>query len=106
MNENIREKLTGYLELLSEIKQKTGDEKTAVALLQEILKDVRMEQIRQERNFNGNAPATAKQVSYLRSFGVAIPDGLTRQQASRLIENAKAAMRQMQNTGNIAITVP
>jgi len=94
MDDKIQEKLSSYLEILKQISKNTGDERTAVSLLQEIMKDLRMEQIRQERGFNGangDALATEKQISYLKSFGAVIPEGLTRQQASQLIDQCKAA---------------
>ena len=45
----LKEKVEEYLELLKAIKQKTGDERTALAILQEVNKDVRMDRISFER---------------------------------------------------------
>ena len=94
MNENTKEKLGSYLELLGEIKEKTEDERTAVTLLQEISKDRRMDQIRQEKNVNGDLPATESQISYIKVLETVIPEeidfeNLTRKQASKLIEEGK-----------------
>ena len=91
MDEDIKEKFDSYLELFNEIKQITQDERIAVSLLQEISKDRRMDEMRKERNSRNDLPATEKQISFLESFCVPIPVGLTRKQASNLIENAKAA---------------
>lgn len=106
MKENIKEKLSSYLELLDEIKQRTQDERAAVSLLQEISKDRRMDEIRKERNSRNDLPATDKQISFLESFGVPIPVGLTRKQASNLIENAKAAVEIGTKAGKVPIRMP
>ena len=85
-----------YLKLCNDIKAKTGDERTAMAILQEVNKDVRMAQIRAERengngNGNGNSdnqPASPRQKSYLKRLGVEIPAGLNKKRASELIDEA------------------
>lgn len=98
MDENTKQEISNYLELLDEIKQGTEDENTAAVILAEIAKDRRIEQTRPERSFNGNAPATENQIAYLQDLGVVIPEGLTRQQASKLIDNAKASRQAMKNS--------
>ena len=87
-----------YLKLYNDIKARTGDERTAMAILQEVNKDVRMAQIRAERengngNGNGNSdnqPASPRQKSYLKRLGVEIPAGLNKKRASELIDEAVA----------------
>jgi hypothetical protein len=74
--------------------------------LTEIAKDRRMEQIRQERSFNGDMSATENQIAYLQRLGVVIPEGLTIQQASRLIDNAKAARRWMKKPIAAPVRIP
>ena len=49
MNVIMQQKLDSYLALLDEIKERTGDDDTARVLLGEMTKDLRMEQIQQER---------------------------------------------------------
>ena len=90
MDEYTQAKLNGYLELLAEVREQTQDERTAVALIQEISKDRRMEQMRGETTSNGDTPATENQKAYLERLGAVIPEGLTRQQASKLIDSTKA----------------
>ena len=95
-----REKMEEYLQLYEEIRRRTGDDRSALVILQEVNKDLRMAQIREEResssgkgNGNGNRkewPATAKQIEYLQRLDVPIPAGLTKKQASRLLDEAKA----------------
>ena len=105
MDSIIEQKLESYLELLDEIKQRIGDDDIATALLGEIAKDLRMEQIQQERSFNGSAPATEAQIGYLKRLGAVIPDGLTRSQASKLIDSAKA-MRNQTGAKGIHMRIP
>ena len=90
MDENIKAKVGGYLTLLKEIKGMVEDEATAVRLLSEVAKDVRMEQVRQERVNRKSRPATDKQIGWLRSRGVSVPRGLTVSQASAMIDEEMA----------------
>ena len=91
MDEQTRKQaIDNYLKLFDDIKARTSDERTALGILQEVNKDIRMAQIRAERNgdnSNGDAaPATVRQKNYLKRLGVKIPAGLTKQQASALID--------------------
>ena len=86
MDENINKKLNSYLELLAEIKEKTEDEITARVLLQELSKDLRMEKIKQEREANNGSPATDKQKNFMKKLKIVIPEGLTKQAASMMID--------------------
>ena len=86
MDPNTKHRLDNYLELLDEISEKTSDEKTALALLQEISKDRRMEQIRDEREGNGLQPATEKQKRFMDDLEIKYPKKVTKQEASVLID--------------------
>ena len=86
MEENIHEKLTSYLELLDEIKDKTEDEGTAAVVLQEISKDRRMEEMRQDREAKNSVPATEKQKRFMKKLGVDYPKTITKKEASVLID--------------------
>lgn len=105
MDSIIEQKLEGYLELLDEIKQRIGDDDIAMTLLSEIAKDLRMNEIQQERSFNGNAPATEAQLAYLRRLGAVIPEGLTRSQASKLIDSTKA-LRNQAGVARVHMRIP
>ena len=85
MKASIEAKLEHYLGLLNEIKGKVGDELFALRILGEIAKDERMEQIREERN-NKAEPATTRQLQFMRKLGVEIEPGVTKTEASRLID--------------------
>jgi len=86
MNENIKEKVEGYLELLDQINAKTEDATTAIVLLQEVAKDLRTERMIEEREARKNEPATAKQKKFMDDLGIDFPENLTKQEASKLIE--------------------
>ena len=58
MKFDVQSKLGEYLKLLDQIKQKTEDERTAVSLLQEISKDRRTAEIREERGVEQNGDIT------------------------------------------------
>jgi len=97
MANEINKRIEEYLTLFEGIKARTGDERSAVVILQEVNKDLRMAQIREERASNGNgnsqkedAPATQKQRDYLRRLGVNAPAELTKKEASGLIDEALA----------------
>ena len=100
------QKLEGYLALFEEIRQRTGDDDIAKALLGEIAKDLRMEQIQEERGLNGSTPATIAQLNYLKRLGAVIPqEGLTRSQASKLIDSAKA-LRNQAGITRVSMRIP
>ena len=71
---------------MEEISEKTDNESTAVALLHEIAKDRRSEQIRQERGFAEEKRATDKQKSFMKKLGIKFPKEVTKQEASVLID--------------------
>jgi hypothetical protein len=85
MKANIKAKLDNYLELLNEIKARVGEEATAARILTELAKDVRMEQIREERQVRAE-PATAKQLQFMKTLGIEVPAGCSKTEASRLLD--------------------
>jgi len=86
MDKDTKERLNAYLELLDEIKEKTDNEGTAVALLHEICKDRRMLQIKQEKAGSNNELATEKQKKFMNRLGIEFTDDITKKQASFLID--------------------
>ena len=88
MENRIEERASAYLSLFEQLRHKVSDERLAGILLQEIAKDLRMDRIEQSRNGNGTeAPATAKQIAYLKSLGVQARPGLSKSEASQLIDH-------------------
>ena len=49
-----------------------------------------MDQMREERELRNSGPATRRQLGYLNVLGVEVPAGLTKREASRLIDEAVA----------------
>ena len=87
MDAKMKEKLNVYLELLDEISEKTENESTALALLQEISKDRRMEKIKHEQDLkNGDQPATEKQKKFMEDLNIEFAKDITKKQASFLID--------------------
>jgi hypothetical protein len=106
MEYKIYEIIDGYLGLLQAIEMRTHDRQMAVLLLPEIAKDLRMGQMRETRNLNGDTPATENQIGYLKRLGAVIPAGITRQQASELIDRKKAEKEAPIQTIKIPVRVP
>ena len=86
MKFDMQSKLYEYMKLLEEIKQKTEDERTAVSLLQEISKDRRTAEIREERTVEHNETASEKQKNFMKNLKIKFPDTVTKQEASTLID--------------------
>ena len=86
MKFDMQSKLDEYMRLLEQIKHKTQDERTAVAVLQEVSKDRRSAEIREERGVEQSQPATDKQKNFMKKLGIKFPDTVTKQEASTLID--------------------
>jgi hypothetical protein len=95
MNEATQQKLNIYISKLNEIQEVVQNEQTAaiLLLLTEITPNRYSEQENQKVVINGDAPATENQKNYLMRLGAAIPENLTRLQASQLIDNTKVTRR-------------
>jgi len=66
------------------------DNTIALAVFHEVMKDIRSEnRSPQKKVHNSDSPATDKQIEYLKKLGVHIPEQVTRQQASDLIDQAQ-----------------
>ncbi|MGC9454936.1 MAG: hypothetical protein ACP5HU_08720 [Phycisphaerae bacterium] len=99
MDEKTIQRIQHYLELFEHIKSKgIGDDAVAVAIIQEVAKDRRMEYVRNDRqsaaNGNGSEPATEKQREYLSDLGVKVKPGLTKQEASAMLDKLLAKQGQ------------
>ena len=83
-----------YIELFESIQQKLPEAKDkegiALAIMQELAKDRRMEEIKANGNGNGDKPATPKQMAYLKKLGIKPGEEITKAEASKLIDEAVA----------------
>lgn len=102
METEITGRLNQYAAILAEARKLAKDEQAALAIVAEVGKHLRVAQMAEERqrrfngNGNGNAnpngdeqPATQRQLGYLKHLGVDIPKGLTKKQASSLIDESQ-----------------
>ena len=80
------DKLESYIELYDEIREKTESDSAAVAILQEMGKDKRSNQIRDEKTSVNNEPATEKQRRFMKRLGMSFPKGVTKKEASVLLD--------------------
>jgi hypothetical protein len=102
MTIDIQTKIGEYIELIKAIQEEFNDPVIAMAVLHELRKDARAEEIRRGRGFSskGELPATEKQIGYVETLGGQVPQsGLTRSQASRLIDSLRDRIngQQLQN---------
>lgn len=97
----IKAEITRYVWVFTEAKKLVGNDESAAAVTAEVGKSIRLADIvaeRAQRNGNGVTSArdsdeeapTEKQLGYLRTLGVQIPNGLSKRAASALIDEATA----------------
>lgn len=97
--------IDNYVNLLKKIREKVGNGPDSLAILAEIRKDLRAQQPQQKRVINGDMPATENQIRYMKYLGLEIPENLTRQQASKLIDEGKEK-KDMQKSLEQPIRIP
>lgn len=92
------ETLQRYLELFEQAKRRVDDPSIAAQLVEQVAKDRRVAMMHDRtrdqpvggrRESADTQPATPNQLGLLRRLDVDIPAGLTKQQASALIDEAK-----------------
>ena len=95
-NEVTKQTLRNYVELFTQLRSRVSTDEVALAMLQEIGKDARVERMHGRNGQsngncvgNGDVPPTTKQLGFLRDLGVEIPRGLTKRQASEVIDRAR-----------------
>jgi hypothetical protein len=89
VDQNMLGRAEKYLELYNAIKAKTsGDDRLALTVLQEVTKDRRMDEMREEREQRNGEPATPKQLQFLKKLGVEVRPGITKREASMRIDEA------------------
>ena len=82
-------KLDFYIEAYEAARRRVNDDHTAVAIVQELGKDLRCNGAKQHESSN-NQPASLKQIEYLKKLNVPIHAELTKREASALIDEALA----------------
>jgi hypothetical protein len=89
---DVQTKISEYFDLIEAISEQIDNPEIAMVVLQELRKDMRTEEMRQSRDHapTGNFPATENQIAYMARLGINAPEGVTKQQASELIDRARA----------------
>ena len=84
-----------YIKEYGSILEKLDTEQVevAIAIMQEVAKDRRMQEIRDEQKGN-DGEATWRQRKYLQSLGVSVPGRLTKREASQMIDEVLNGMQQ------------
>ena len=83
MDDSTKKKLDEYFELFDAVSEKTKNERITVLILQELCKDKRVRQ--NKKNSNGDL-ATEKQKRLMQGLSIKFPEGITKKEASGLIE--------------------
>ena len=86
MESTIREKIDAYVEIFDAIRDKTESEEAAIVILQEMNKDRRSVEIREEREAKHEDAATTRQRGFMKTLGIRCPATVTRKEASLLID--------------------
>ena len=89
--EEIQMKVDFYADAFEKANAKLGNAELASLIVQQIGKDLRTAQIQGTSGNSGNGngtQATPKQLAYLERLGVDVPAGVTKKQASELIDGA------------------
>lgn len=60
----------------------------ALGILQEMSKDRRVEEMKKDREKAKQEPATPRQIAYLKVLGMRAEEGLSKQNAAKMIEQA------------------
>ena len=89
-NVSLKGRVGAYNELFDEIRNNVGDDSLALAILHNVAKDLRMEQIRSERSTSQDTQATPRQKGFLRRLGVEFDEKLSKNAASELIDQHAA----------------
>ena len=106
MKIDIQTKIEEYAFIIEKIRNRFGDDANTTVILQEIGKDIRANNIQQNKSYSSNSPATDKQLGYLKQLGVAVSEGLTKSQASKLIEDTKAMRSDIKQAITQPIQIP
>lgn len=82
-----------YIKQYNEVVEKlngAGDKQTAIAIIQEVNKDRRMQEMKRDKEKSDNEPATKKQVEFAKKLKIELPEGITKAEISEKINEALA----------------
>lgn len=81
-------RIDNYFALLNEIRKKTSSDVIAAAVLQEVSKDRRSEEMNGKRSVRKNGPASESQKAFMDRLGIEYTESITKKEASRKIDEA------------------
>lgn len=88
--EEIDKRIELYIDILTKIRGKVSDEESVRAVLFQVGKDLRTPSMkgRDKNNPGSNAdvPATPKQLALMKKLGVEAPEGLTKKECSKMLD--------------------
>jgi len=77
-----------YVQLYEGVREQVSSDEVALGVFAEVCKGLRMQVIQAERAGTNGSAATEKQLNFLRKLGVTAKAGLTKVEATRLIDEA------------------
>ena len=77
-----------YVQLYVSVREQVSSDEVALGVFAEVCKGLRMQVIQAERSGANGSQATEKQMNFLKKLGVTTWVGLTKQDATRLIDEA------------------
>ncbi len=92
MERNQKDIVENYTELFDQIRERTESDEVAIAILQEIGKDHRSSQVREEKSQKVSEPATEKQKRFMKRLGIEFPKLITKKEASVLLDEELKAL--------------
>ena len=90
-----QQELEKYVDLYQQVRSTVTDAAAAAEIVNQIGKESRMHRMMNGRSpgrsvsSGGDQPASERQLGYLQSLGIKVESGLTKQQASALIDEAQ-----------------
>jgi hypothetical protein len=90
MDIETHQSLNGYVALFDLISERMEDVTVAIAILQEMSKDRRSQQMHEEQETKNSEAATERQKKFMKKLGIKYPENVTKVEASTLIDEELA----------------
>jgi hypothetical protein len=99
METDTRQRLNSYVALFELISGKVKNDAATVAILQEMARDRRAQQMRAEREARNIQPATERQKKFMKKLGIQFPATVTKKEASVVIDEGLARNAELMRQG-------
>ena len=97
MDTTTQARLADYLEVYEQVNRVVKHAEVTAAIIEQVGKDARCQSLMNGRsngnglaNGNGDQPASEKQIGFLKRLKVEVPAGVSKREASRLIDEAQS----------------